>query len=1094
MATYHVRMSIGNGGKATAHYKYIERTEKYRRNDKLYSESGHLPSWASSPKDFWDRTGAHDKRSYREIEFALPNELSREEQKKIVDDFIKDYLPDKAYTYAIHEPKSRLSEEKNPHVHIMFSERIVDDRTRDMTEEEYFKRYGISRMGNEYGGAIKDRKWTELGKGELCRLRQDIADRINEAYERNGLPCRVTAKSLDEQKREHYQKGDIEGGLLYKRVRPYRAPLETFVKHAGEIAAVGRGELDPEEVENPAARLRACQEREKVIVRDLVNEIAARNAAWEPTLEEDCAGTEKAIRKTEAVVGRFAPEDRETEVARWYEKRLADLRRHLAEQEKKRKETAETRPARKVRDFSVAKAEDRRLPDLETLPKERPEASLRALFGVYIQLRKKENELSGRTAERLAEEETDRRTGGKIAALNRELEKLSYTFRPRAEKERKRAELEGRKAALVKETLSPSDFERIYRLRDRAEDERWDYIKTAERLESQMSRLAESAGLSEERATELYREAEARLEERTEAEKPARAAAEERVEPAQPEPSKTEPQAERPAPASKEEETKKTAEPDKPERAVREETAEKAKPEIRKAEPRAERAAAEKTQAETRKAAEPVEARTPEPEARPEPEREPGPPPAPKAARKPESPDMRLLRRSIDDTERAIARAEKKMAALSRKTEVERLEEHVDKVSGGRLTALRKAEEEEIRRSGDSIYTRNRYARERQIVMNANVTAALRKEVRRDAERDARRVRGLAKYVRAGQGGVIRWRAALARYEAERRMAELRERLAGLQKRTETDFLRHAVNERTEGALARLEKRRDGLRREPPEDGKALKRAEEACEAFFEAHLSPAIRTRADELAEANRTERRKLEDELRRLSEKSEIRAPFASRYREEREKLLAEAAKRRAFLYEDKALRLGENPNSIRYYCDRIINEKTDGALDRYRDQYRKADAALKRIEAEKEYVRDEGRETLAVWKDVWEKPPLRPIRGRGRKADAEALKKERQTAAAAVEILRKDFAQPEIWTEAGNRLKQKQLDQQRRRDAARILREKIRKEERRKRQTAAARRALGRAARIVDKILGAGGRGQSMGASLRVANTSDNELSGD
>lgn len=112
MATYHVSMSVGNGGKAAAHFKYIERTGKYRRNDKLYSESGHLPSWAASPRDFWERTGLHDRRSYREIEFALPNELSREEQKKIVDDFIKDYLPDKAYTYAIHEPRSRLSEEK----------------------------------------------------------------------------------------------------------------------------------------------------------------------------------------------------------------------------------------------------------------------------------------------------------------------------------------------------------------------------------------------------------------------------------------------------------------------------------------------------------------------------------------------------------------------------------------------------------------------------------------------------------------------------------------------------------------------------------------------------------------------------------------------------------------------------------------------------------------------------------------------------------------------------------------------------------------------------------------------------------------------
>ena len=34
MATYHVRMSVGNGGKAAAHFKYIERTGKYRRHAK----------------------------------------------------------------------------------------------------------------------------------------------------------------------------------------------------------------------------------------------------------------------------------------------------------------------------------------------------------------------------------------------------------------------------------------------------------------------------------------------------------------------------------------------------------------------------------------------------------------------------------------------------------------------------------------------------------------------------------------------------------------------------------------------------------------------------------------------------------------------------------------------------------------------------------------------------------------------------------------------------------------------------------------------------------------------------------------------------
>lgn len=278
----------------------------------------------------------------------------------------------------------------------MFSERIIDDRTRNMTEEEFFKRYGISRMGNEYGGAFKDRRWTELGKGELCRLRENIADRINEAYERNGLSCRVSAKSLDEQKREHYRVGDIEGGLLYKRARPFRAPTESFVRHAGEIAAAGRGEINPDVLDDPAARLRACQEREKVIVREIVQEITSRNAALEPTLEEDCAGTARAVEKMKAIVDGFDPAYRDTQICRWYEEQLYRLQALLAKQEQAaRAAGGETQP---VRDFSVDKAENRLILSPADMPKAPAEETIQALYNVYLTMQAREKEKAGRTA------------------------------------------------------------------------------------------------------------------------------------------------------------------------------------------------------------------------------------------------------------------------------------------------------------------------------------------------------------------------------------------------------------------------------------------------------------------------------------------------------------------------------------------------------------------------------------------------------------------------------------------------------------------------------------------------------------------------
>lgn len=1037
MATYHVRMSVGNGGKAAAHFKYIERTGKYRRNDKLYSESGHLPSWASSPRDFWERTGEHDRRSYREIEFALPNELSREEQKKIVDDFIRDYLPDKAYTYAIHEPRSRLSDEKNPHVHIMFSERIIDDRTRDMSEEDFFKRYGISRMGNEYGGSIKDRQWAGKSGEPIRKVRQEIADRINEAYERNGFPCRVSAKSIEEQKREHYRAGDIEGGLLYKRARPFRAPTESFVRHVGEIAAAGRGEFNPEELSDPAARLRACQEREKVIVREIVEEIASRNAALEPTLEEDCAGTARTVEKMKTVVDSFDTAYRNTEICRWYEEQLRRLQALLAKQREAAGEPS--REKKPLRDFSIVKAENRLLPSPSDLPEASPEETIRALYDVYLVVREKEKEQAGRTMQAFLEEETDRRTGGRMAAINQELDKLSYTFRPKAEKEKKQKAIEEQKKELIRAALSPADIREAGRLHEEAETERWKYIKIMDRLEERMSAVMKESGMEEEQAAGLFRAVEA-------------------------------------------------------ERAGRKETKETDRPEAeiqkfgRSGEPEA------TTKPAPQKEAEPVQEMPAKPARTEEEKTAARPVPQPETARNPKSPDMRMLQRSIADAERTIARAEKKIAELHSRTETERLEARVDQITGGRLSALDKAREEELRRMQQpSSFVLRKYDEEKNLLMRVKATPAVRTEVREEMERDARRVRGLAKYVRREQGDIMRWRSALTALQQEQSRNEKQARLNILRNLNETDFLRHAVNEMSFGGLARLEKQRDAVHGDPDASEKAIRAAESACEAFYQTRLTPAVKARAAELAVQNQAERQKLAGEIERLTQKMAVREPFVSRYREQRERLLNDAARRRAFLYEETALKLSRRPNDLRYYCDEVINEKTDGLFEKNRKQYLRADEALRRLEAEKKYVIEEGRETLTAWKEVWVKPPLKPMKGRGRPIDAEALKKKRQTAEAAVTLLRKDYNVPEIWKEARRRLTLKQLDQQRRRDAIRQLKERMEKDRRRKRLAAQTRAALNQAARLVDRLLGDDRRGNAIGANLRISYARDNDLQG-
>ncbi len=90
-----------------------------------------MPKWAKgSPQKFFSAaTHYEDKgnRRYKEIESSLPNELTLEQNREIVDRFIANHLSNHYYAYAIHKKNGELSGELAHHVHIMFSERLIDD-------------------------------------------------------------------------------------------------------------------------------------------------------------------------------------------------------------------------------------------------------------------------------------------------------------------------------------------------------------------------------------------------------------------------------------------------------------------------------------------------------------------------------------------------------------------------------------------------------------------------------------------------------------------------------------------------------------------------------------------------------------------------------------------------------------------------------------------------------------------------------------------------------------------------------------------------------------------------------------------------------
>ena len=194
-------LSRANGSSAKAKYRYNSRIGKYAKPEldkALVVKSGNMPEWArANPAKYWEAADRYERANGRlaqSIEFALPKELTLEQQVKAVEAYLK-FLFDKLghvlpYSYAIHAGRG-----ENPHVHIMLSERINDGVGRDAAT--WFKRAATKDMSADQGGAVKTvafqgRKWIDT-------QREDISKALNKALEAAGHEPAINHKSYAEQ-------------------------------------------------------------------------------------------------------------------------------------------------------------------------------------------------------------------------------------------------------------------------------------------------------------------------------------------------------------------------------------------------------------------------------------------------------------------------------------------------------------------------------------------------------------------------------------------------------------------------------------------------------------------------------------------------------------------------------------------------------------------------------------------------------------------------------------------------------------------------------------------------------------------------------
>lgn len=301
MAIGRLSMKVGKAGKAAPHAAYIARAGQYaerlERGEKLEAtEAGNMPAWAqSNPLAFWQAADAYERANgttYREMEIALPRELSPEQRVALVREFVRQEIGERhAYQWAIHTPTAADGKEQ-PHVHLMFSERQRDGIERD--PEQYFRRYnakapekGGCRKG--YGPSAGQTLTRAERAAELKALRGRWESLCNAHLERAGMEQRIDMRShaergtgLEPERKQLPSEWRGQGRANVIEFRQARAELAEARQELARAVPDARAEVINLEAERQRreqaqreARERAERQRlERMSSRELAQEIA----------------------------------------------------------------------------------------------------------------------------------------------------------------------------------------------------------------------------------------------------------------------------------------------------------------------------------------------------------------------------------------------------------------------------------------------------------------------------------------------------------------------------------------------------------------------------------------------------------------------------------------------------------------------------------------------------------------------------------------------------------------------------------------------------------------------------------------------------
>lgn len=255
-----------------------------------------MPTWAqANSADFWqacDELERANGRAYREFEVALPRELTHEQQRELVRQFVSEQLGNKhVYEWALHDKG-----DGNPHAHIMFSERMQDGIERE--RKQFFKR--ANSKSPERGGCTKDDGWRGTKGNPPVRLQEARgrwADLQNAHLERAGELARVDHRTLTAQGIDRIPQ--LHVGFRHQdrpEVRAERQQRNEAIKLAGQAPQARAAlEVAQRELAEIAAAIREMDFRQQEAAQEKAGATRVWFAFFDSQTWETRAGSQRIL-------------------------------------------------------------------------------------------------------------------------------------------------------------------------------------------------------------------------------------------------------------------------------------------------------------------------------------------------------------------------------------------------------------------------------------------------------------------------------------------------------------------------------------------------------------------------------------------------------------------------------------------------------------------------------------------------------------------------------------------------------------------------------------------------------------------------------